>query len=61
MQLDVLHLDLGHFPVFGQHAGRIYRILHEIIGDLQQQLLDLFVQLLGRIDFAYQFLQTGFR
>lgn len=58
MQLHVLHLHLGNLAVFGQQTGRIHRVLHEIVGDLQEQLFNLLVQLLGRIDFAHQLLQT---
>lgn len=61
MQLNVFHLDFGNFTVLCQQTGSVHRVFNEIIGDLKQKLFDLFVQLLGWIDFTDQFLQTWFR
>lgn len=60
MQLHVAHLHLGHLPVLGQQAGRVHRVLDKVVRDLQQQLLYLLVELLGRVNLPDQLLQSWF-
>lgn len=43
VQLHVFDLHLWRFSVLGQHAGRVHGIFDEIVCNLQQNLLDIFV------------------
>lgn len=58
VQLHILYLDFGHLAMLGEQTCRIDGIFDKVVGNLQQQFFDLFVQLFGGIDFADQFLQA---
>lgn len=56
IQLHVFHLDACVVPMTRKHAGGVYCVLNKIVGDLKQQLFDIFVELLGWVDLTDQLL-----
>jgi len=59
-QLDVLHVQSRRLPVFGEQRRRVDQRLDELVGDRQQHVLHIVLQLFVGVHLLDQLLETRF-